>query len=448
MSFQYEVIVVGSGSAGQEACLMAAKAGLRTLLIEERTLGSNCFHGGSYAVRGLRACANYFKRMDRASKFGTSLDLIKTSWTSWLRAQRQSSGQLSTDFLAAIDRAQVHLKFGRARLLGPNEISVIDPPRGLDLRITSKFIILATGSRPSFSSQPECGLLNSDYLLWQTVAVRHLLVIGGGHIGCELAGIYRDLGSEVTIAEAQPRLLPGWDPTAGQRLRSLLSEAGVEVLVNESIEIPKVVPGNLPTFKLTTRATIQPDITLVATGRKPNSDELGLECLGLTGGVWIPVNERMQTPAEPVYAIGDVNGISLLDSVASSQANIAVQNILGKTARFDKRGFSRFLHTEPPVASVGWTEEEVRAAGLPVETICWSGSLLTDDEVSIVEREFMTIKCLVHAESECFLGCLAIGSHAAEIINLVSTAMSTGQSARAIGNISAVHPSATEALVR
>jgi pyruvate/2-oxoglutarate dehydrogenase complex dihydrolipoamide dehydrogenase (E3) component len=72
MSFQYEVIVVGSGSAGQEACLMAAKAGLRTLLIEERTLGSNCFHGGSYAVRGLRACANYFKRMDRASKFGTS----------------------------------------------------------------------------------------------------------------------------------------------------------------------------------------------------------------------------------------------------------------------------------------------------------------------------------------------------------------------------------------
>jgi dihydrolipoamide dehydrogenase len=142
-----------------------------------------------------------------------------------------------------------------------------------------------------------------------------------------------------------------------------LSEA-VEVLVNESIEIPKVVPGNLPTFKLTTGAAIQPDITLVATGRKPNSDELGLECLGLTGGDWIPVNERMQTPAEPVYAIGDVNGISLLDSVATSQANIAVQNILGKTARFDKRGFSRFLRIGPPVAGVGWDEEEARTAGL------------------------------------------------------------------------------------
>ncbi len=138
-----------------------------------------------------------------------------------------------------------------------------------------------------------------------------------------------------------------------------LSEA-VEVLVNESIEIPKVVPGNLPTFKLTTGAAIQPDITLVATGRKPNSDELGLECLGLTGGDWIPVNERMQTPAEPVYAIGDVNGISLLDSVATSQANIAVQNILGKTARFDKRGFSRFLRIGPPVAGVGWDEEDGR----------------------------------------------------------------------------------------
>src|ERR1700751_2758070 len=116
MSYQYQVVVIGSGSAGQEACLKAAKAGLRTLLVEERTLGSNSFHGGSYAVRALRACANYFKRTKKAPKVGTNLDMIETSWTDWLSAQRQSSSRLSVEFSEAINREQVHFKSGHARI--------------------------------------------------------------------------------------------------------------------------------------------------------------------------------------------------------------------------------------------------------------------------------------------------------------------------------------------
>ena len=421
---------------------------LRTLLIEERTLGSTTFHGGSYAVRALRACASYFKRTEKAAKVGTSLDLIETGWTSWLTAQRRNSGRLSEEFKEAIDREKVHLKFGRARLLGPNEVAVIDPPRGLNLRIATKHVILATGSRPNFASQPEFGILNSDHLLWQATAAKHLFVIGGGYVGCELAAIYRDLGSRVTIAEAQPRLLPSWDPIAGEEFRKVLLAAGVEVLVNEPIELPPPIFANAPNYTLTNGAVIRPDITLVATGRKPNSDELGLETIGLTGGAWIPVNESMQTPVESIYAVGDVNGISLLDSVATAQANVAVENILGNPTRFDKRWFSQFLHTEPPIASIGWTEQEAKDAGIPVEALSWSGPLFTDDDFTTVEREQMLIKCLIHAESERFLGCIVIGSRAAEVINLVSAAIETGQSARTIARLSAVHPSATEALVQ
>jgi pyruvate/2-oxoglutarate dehydrogenase complex dihydrolipoamide dehydrogenase (E3) component len=155
MSYQYQVVVIGSGSAGQEACLTAAKAGLQTLLIEERSLGGTSFHGGSYAVRALRACANYFKGTEKASKVGTSLDLIETSWTDWMTAQRRSSSRLSVEFSQAIDREKVHLKFGHAQLIGPNEIVITDTARGLHLRVTSNHIIVATGSRPNFSSQPE-----------------------------------------------------------------------------------------------------------------------------------------------------------------------------------------------------------------------------------------------------------------------------------------------------
>jgi dihydrolipoamide dehydrogenase len=448
MSYLYDVVVIGSGSAGQEACLKAARAGLRTLLVEERTLGSTSFHGGSHAVRALRACASYFKRTEKAPKLGTTLDLIETSWADWLTAQRRSSSRLSVEFSKAIEAEQVHLKFGRARLIGPNEIAITDPPRGLSLRITSNHIILATGSRPNFLSQPEVGILNSDHLLWQATVARHLFVIGGGYIGCEIAAIYRELGSRVTIAEAQPRLLPNWDPIAGEQIRNVLLAAGVDVFVSEPIELPPPTFANSPSYTLTTGAVIQPDITLVATGRRPNSDELGLESVGLTSGVWIPVNEYMQTPIESIYAVGDVNGISLLDSVAAAQANVAVENILGRPTRFDKRWFSQFLHTEPPIASIGWTEEEAKTAGLQVEALSWSGSIFTDDDFTTVEREHMAIKCLIHAESDRILGCIAIGSRAAEIINLVSAAIANGQSARAMANLSAVHPSATEVLVR
>jgi len=448
MSYQYQVVVIGSGSAGIEACLSAAKAGLRTLLVEKRDLGGTSLHRGSYAVRALRACASYFRGTEKSQKVGTSIDLIETSWADWMTAQRRSSSQLSVEFSRAIDCEKVHLKFGHAQLINPNELLISDAPRGLHLRVTSNHIILATGSRPNFLSRPEVGILNSDHLLRRATAARHLFVVGGGYIGCELAAIYRALGSRVTIAEAQSRLLPSWDPIAGEQFQKVLLTAGVEVLLNEPIELPPQINAGSPSYKLTTGTVIQPDITLIATGRQPNSDQLGLESVGLPSGGWIPVNEHMQTPIESVYAIGDVNGISLLDSVATAQANVAINHILGKPTRFDKRWFPQFLHTDPPIASIGWTEEEAKNAEVPVEALSWNGSLFTDNDFSTVERERMAIKCLIHAESARILGCIAIGSRAAEIINLVSAAMHNGQSAREIANLSAVHPSATEVLVR
>ena len=193
---------------------------------------------------------------------------------------------------------------------------------------------------------------------------------------------------------------------------------------------------------------IQPDVTLVATGRRPNSDDLGLESVALTAGTWIPVNEQMRTSIQSIYAIGDINGIGLLDSIATAQARVAVDAIFGKPALFNKHWYPQFLHTEPPIASVGLTEDEARAMGLPVEAVSWNGSLFTDDDFTTVQREHMAIKCLVHSDTANLLGCIAIGSRAAEIVNLVSTAMQNGQSARDVAKLPAVHPSATEVLVR
>jgi len=243
-------------------------------------------------------------------------------------------------------------------------------------------------------------------------------------------------------------LLPSWDPIAGEQFRSVLVAAEVEVLLNESVQLPPQITGKSTSYKLSTGTVIQPDITLIATGRIPNSDDLGLESVGLTSGAWISVDEKMQTRTESVYAVGDVNGIALLDSVAAAQADVAVRNILGTAARFDKRWFPEFLHTDPPIASIGWTEDEAKDAGLQVKALAWNGPLFTDNDFSTVQREQMVIKCLLDTETDRILGCLGIGSRAAEIINLVSTAMANRLTAHEVANLSVVHPSATEVLVR
>jgi pyruvate/2-oxoglutarate dehydrogenase complex dihydrolipoamide dehydrogenase (E3) component len=265
----------------------------------------------------------------------------------------------------AIEREHVDLCFGKAKIAGPNEISIA-VAQGPNRRITASNLIIATGSRPNFASQPEVGVVNSDDLLRQPVSPSHLFVVGGGYIGCEIASIYRDLGAKVTIAEAKSRLLPNWDIVAGQYFQRALESSGVAVLLNQEMVVPSAVPGNRPMYRLHNGTIIQPDVTLLATGRRPNSDDLGLETVGLSGGDWITVNDHMQTKLDSIYAIGDVNGIALLDSIAAAQANVAVQTIVGTPVTFEKHLYPQYLQTEPPIASIGWTEEEAEASGMPL----------------------------------------------------------------------------------
>jgi pyruvate/2-oxoglutarate dehydrogenase complex dihydrolipoamide dehydrogenase (E3) component len=193
---------------------------------------------------------------------------------------------------------------------------------------------------------------------------------------------------------------------------------------------------------------VSPDLTLIATGRKPNVEELDLKSIGIATDAFIPVNEKMATAKSNVFAIGDVNGLALLDSVAFAQARVAVENILGKYDRFDSRWVPRCVHTDPPVASVGWTEKEAIAAGHEIEVLEETLRLVTDDDRSVVEPERLQIRLVVRPETRSLLGCQAVGEKAAEIVNLAATALSTGLSITQLVDLAMVHPSASEALVR
>ena len=448
MSHQYHLIVIGSGSGGKDAAIMAAQAGLSVLLVEKESLGGTCFHRGCYAVRALRACAKHCGEADRRSRFGRSVDLPEAGLGDWIGTQRRVSARLTERLSQTLESWGVRIRFGCAKLLNPNEIEISDPYGARD-RVSAESIIIATGSRPAFPSIKDSKILNSDQMLKNVQIPEHLLIIGGGYIGCEFAAIYRTLGVRVTLIEEKQNLLPTWDPVAGSQVWDSLLKQGVTVYLNAKVDLPaQDAWTGRPVFDLRYGTNVSPDLTLIATGRKPNVEEIQLGSIGVATDKFIPVNEKMVTAQPNVFAIGDVNGLALLDSVAFAQARVAVATILGKAARFDSRWVPRCVHTDPPVASVGWTEEEAINAGHDIEVLEETLRLVTDDDRSVVDPEPLRIRLVVKPETRTLLGCQAVGEKAAEIVNLAGMALGAGLSVSQLVDLTMVHPSASEALVR
>jgi dihydrolipoamide dehydrogenase len=446
MSYQYQVIVIGSGSAGKDAALQAARAGLRTLLIESGRIGGTGIHRGCHAVRSLRACATHYERVKESHHLGVYPDLIITHWASWLEVQSRVTNRLAKELSCALDSAAVDVKFGRGELFDAHKVVITDD-MGKKETVTGGSIILATGSRPSFAGNEKARVLNSDQFLQSTLTPNTLLVIGGGYIGCELAAIYRARKVKVTLAEAEPRLLPTWDEDIGKTMQQVLEVAGVEVLLNEKVTLPEVTSNEPPRFTIKGINTC-PDLTLVAVGRTPNVESLGLDRVGLSTTGFIPVNSQMQTSVPSIFAIGDVNGVMLLDSAAYAQARVAVQTILGRPARFDAHWIPRCLHTQPPIAAAGWTAAEARAAGHDVEVISETLPLITDEDATMIEPDKNLLKLVVQSSTGLILGCQAIGSRASELINLASSAIRAGLTVHRLADLSFIHPSASEAMIR
>ena len=448
MSVHFQVAVIGSGSAGKAAALFAARHGISTVLIEKDALGGTCFHRGCIPMRSLRACAEAFKFASRSARFGLRLEDGSAALPDWLNTRRKTSARLEENLSKQLETMNVCLRYGHARFVEPNRLRLSDS-YGQNSDLSADHVILAAGSRPAFSSNKSAKLLNSDDLLRHNEVPRHLLIIGGGYIGCEFASIYRTLGSEVTLIEKAGRLLSEWDQAAGARIAHGLEANGVRILLNDEVDISSLAAapgGNL--LVPASVGSLPVDLVLVATGRQPNAEDLGLETVGIKAPWFVEVNGHMRTSQHDVFAVGDINGISLLDSTAVWQARIAVEAILGSHARFDLRSIPKCVHTDPQVASVGWAEHEAVEAGLDVLVASESGRFITEAESTVVDPEPTTVKLLAIAKSKRILGCLAIGPQAGEIVNLVSSSLQSDGTLSKLDRIPFVHPSAAETLQR
>ena len=447
MNNRYQLAVIGAGSGGKEAALVAAQNGLKVVLIEKETLGGTCLHRGFYCLRALRACVETAKDRSTSPNLGFDAAEAETRLPDRITIQRKVSARLTQAWNNQLERAGVKIRFGRATLIEKGRIGLATT-HGEPEFIEADYIILATGSRPEFDgSGSNSRLVNSAELLMRSERPRHLLVVGGGYIGCEFASIFRSLGSTVTLVEKRGRLLPTWDEAVGEFIAGAMRLAGIELHLGFALDLSHLQgTWEQPAFMLGDGSRITPNLVLAATGRKANVEDLGLEMMDITAAPFIAVDEQMRTSCDRVFAVGDVNGLSLLDSAAVSQARVAVDTILGKNAHYSDRWIPRCIHTDPGAASIGWNEDEAGRAGLDVIAHNQTFRLVTDDERTVVSPAQTMLKILLRAESRQILGVHVVGHQAAEIVNFVSVAIRSELTLEELLQVPLVHPSTAEAI--
>ena len=447
MAQHYDLGVIGSGSAGRWAALLGARRGLRTVIMEGASIGGSSFHRGSYAVRALLGSARQFRERLKSGRFGNRVDLLKVTLNDWMTAQRMVTLRLVDDFRAELQRLNVDLIRGRGEFRDDRTLQVTDE-RGLKSTLEAGNIIVATGSRPDFQDSSRARMVNSDALLRTSALPERLVIIGAGYIGCEFASIYRTLGSDVMLIEKANRILPGWEPEAADRVAEALETRGVNILRNQQVALHEIRESETDILVRNQGGqTIDADVALVATGRRPNSEGLGLKALGIDDSSALGVDANMRLPSPGLYAVGDVTGISFLDSTAFSQANVAINSILGQESRYDPRWVPRCIHTEPAVASVGWAENEASKSGIEFNVVSESMRLVSDDDRSVIDPVPTFLKAIVDSRSRRLLGCLVVGDHAAVIANIASIAIRLETPVDQFRDIPLAQPSAADALM-
>lgn len=431
----YDLIVVGAGSAGFSAAITAAEQGARVALVGAGTIGGTCVNVGCVPSKALIRAVEPLHHARAASRFdGVQASAMITDWSKTVRQKDRLVDELRQakyeDVLRGYDTITYYE--GEARLVeGGVEVGGV--------RLTADKVIIATGSRPGIPEIP--GIESVPYLTSTTALEleslpRSMLVIGGGYIGAELAQLFSRAGVDVTIV-CRSRLLPEGEPEISEALQRYLAEEGVAIVDGAVYEaITQSNDGASLSFTQSGEPhVITAERALIATGRIPNIDVLGLAEMGVqispAGG--IVVDDRMRTTRAGVYAAGDVTGTDQFVYMAAYGARLAARNALDGDAHvYDKRAMPAVVFTDPQVATVGLTEVEARAAGHDVQT-----SMVTLDHVprALAARDTRgLIKLVADRATRRLLGAHILAPEGADSIQTAVLAIKCGMTVEALGD--------------
>jgi len=441
-----KVIVLGGGLGGYVAAIRAAQLNAQVTLLESNYLGGTCVNNGCIPTKTLLRSAELFADFQRASEFGITIRDACIDYPTVMKRKNTIVNQLRNSVLRLLEKNKIEVISGIGHFVDSHTVGM----EGSKERLMADNIIIATGAQTQTLRIPGVDtedVINSDEALDLVQISKRFVVIGGGVIGLEFAQIFNTMGSETTLIETTPHILPTEDTEVTDMLAHLLMREGISINTSASVTRIKDNPGGGKIVSFVSQEQerqVIADKILIAVGRRPNIDKLGLDKIGIRvhEGA-IAVDERMQTSIPDIYAIGDVTGGYMLAHVAMAQGRCAAENLMGHNSKVNYSTVPRCVYTFPEIASVGLSEmearqryEEIAVGRFPLSA---NGRALTLDS-----RPAGMIKIIAEPEHNLILGGTILGPNATEVISGLSLAIGMEATFHDIVATVHAHPSLSE----
>ena len=455
MSERHDVLIIGAGPGGYVCAIRCAQLGLKVAVVERRpTLGGTCLNVGCIPSKALlHVSERLHEAREHFAHFGI-MGCVPRVDVAQLMAYQQQVVEANVQGLAALFKKNgiAHMP-GTARIIAPDAVEVVDAPGEEPVVVNAGAIVIATGSRPASLPGVE---VDGEHVVTSTGALSFaevpasLAVIGGGVIGLELGAVWRRLGAEVTIIEYDDMILPGWDADVRKTLQRELKKTGMKFLTGHAVTHAGAGAGGAR-VEMERREdggthTLRAERVLLAVGRVPATDDLGLENVGIAPDErgFIPVNEAFETGVKGIHAIGDVIGPPMLAHKAEEEGYALAGLLAGQKAVVNYAHIPSVLYTAPEVASVGFTEEELKAAD--VDYVKGVFHFRANARARAMHASAGFVKILAAAGSDRVLGAHILGPMAGELIHELAMLMKMGGTARDLAHLCHAHPTLSEAL--
>ena len=446
-----QIAVIGAGPGGYVAAIRAAQRGASVFLIEREAVGGTCLNRGCIPTKTLIAAARHYEFLKTADSWGFQIEGLSFDWAKMTARKDRIVSQLVRGIEYLLKKNKISLIRGKARLLSPQQIRV-DTDQGA-LSLAAEKIILATGSEPAslpiFPIDHTNIVTSNEALSWSRLP-QSLLIVGGGIIGSEFAMLFSCFGVKVTLGEALPSILAlsSLDSVIIKRLEDIMKHRGIQLRVNTIIsQIQADANSGSVKASLENGEVLESEKALICIGRRPRTQDLGIEDLGIAlsqkGGV--VTDEKMETNIPGIYAIGDMNGRWQLAHVASFQGLVAAEAATGQTSfLINENVIPSCIFTSPPAAFVGLSEKEALEKGFQIQTGQFPYRAL-GKALAMGESEGL-IKLISEKGTDRILGAHLLGEGSTEIVHEFAVAIQHKLTAGNLMHVIHSHPTYSESI--
>ena len=447
----FDIVIIGGGPGGYVAAIRAAQMGSKVACVESRaTLGGTCLNVGCIPSKALLQSSELYAEAQHGfAEHGIKTDSVKLDLATMLARKDKVVGELTKGIAFLFKKNKITSVEGIGTITAPGKVSVAGAKGTTEL--TAKTIIIATGSEvaglPGIEID-EKRIVSSTGALSLSAVPKKMIVVGGGYIGLEMGSVWSRLGAEVTVVEFLDRIVPGMDGETAKHLQRVLKKQGLTFKLGSKVTAAKStktgVTLTVEPAKGGDAEDLKADVVLVSIGRKPFTDGLGLDAVGVKrdDGGFIAVDENYKTSVDGIYAIGDVILGPMLAHKASEDGVACVEKLHGQYAAVDYGKVPGVVYTHPEVATVGRSEEDLKEAGIDYNVGKFPFSAVSRAKVSGATDGF--IKVLADAATDAVLGVHIIGPEAGTLIHEAVLCMEFGGSAEDIAATVHAHPTLSE----